>query len=105
MRHVAMSVLTINFKKKMTIMLMGSKAEIKAPEKETVFVEDLPDATPFMSSFCTLSNSITLLPIFIVDHQPGLMNTGNTCYLNSTIQALSVVPPLQKSLIRYLSTA
>lgn len=28
-------------------MLMGSVAEIKPPEKETVFIEDLPDTETF----------------------------------------------------------
>jgi len=37
----------------------------------------------------------------MVEHSLGLVNTGNTCYLNSSIQALSVVEPLRQSLIEY----
>jgi len=68
----------------MTMMLIGSTVEIVAPQEDAVFMEDLPDVNPLA-----------------LNHQPGLINTGNTCYLNSTVQALSSIPPLQSSLQRY----
>jgi len=71
-------------KEGMTIMLVGSVGDIKAPEEKTVFIEDLPNQENIMA-----------------EHSLGLVNTGNTCYLNSSIQALSVVEPLREALVEY----
>jgi hypothetical protein len=66
-----------------TFMLMGTSDPLPVqPTTKTVFVEDLA-------------------PEKDLGHPGGLVNLGNTCYLNSTIQYLRAVPELRQSLTQW----
>lgn len=67
------------------ILLMGSATKLTGPKTKTVFLEDLPADE-------------------VAKHAPepsGLVNLGNTCYLNSVVQCLRVIPQLRSGLSRY----
>eukprot|EP00611_Tribonema_gayanum_P012172 TRINITY_DN22822_c0_g1_i1.p1 TRINITY_DN22822_c0_g1~~TRINITY_DN22822_c0_g1_i1.p1 ORF type:complete len:617 (-),score=235.18 TRINITY_DN22822_c0_g1_i1:454-2232(-) len=65
------------------IMLMGSADVVEKPKEKVVFMEDLKDDA--------LATSGAVLPA-------GLVNLGNTCYMNSTLQCLRKVPELRTAL-------
>ncbi len=66
---------------------MGTSDPLLAqPTTKTVFVEDLA-------------------PEKDLGHPGGLVNLGNTCYLNSTIQYLRAVPELRESLVQWRPAA
>lgn len=72
---------SLDLKPNSTLMMLGSAGELpRAPPKLdlTPKIEDLPPPDP-----------------------SGLVNTGNTCYANSTIQVLRSVPEVDKSLVKY----
>jgi len=76
-------------KNKASLLLMGTTSEApKAPEKKITFVEDLDDAGAVAASN---------LP-------PGLVNLGNTCYMNATVQCLHTVPELNQALTQRQTT-
>lgn len=70
-------------------MLLGTaeKDIPQAPTQKTVFLEDLTDDQ-------AQAMQQSKLP-------PGLVNEGNTCYLNATLQSLKAVPELYQSLTTY----
>ncbi|XP_065062059.1 ubiquitin carboxyl-terminal hydrolase 14-like [Rhopilema esculentum] len=77
---------SFKIKNGLTLLMMGSATELpKAPEKKTVFIEDMSEAER-----ATASN----LPA-------GLNNLGNTCYMNATVQCLKNVPELKNALQEY----
>ncbi|XP_020099025.1 ubiquitin carboxyl-terminal hydrolase 6 [Ananas comosus] len=80
---------TLGVKDGQKLMMMGTADEIvKAPEKGPVFMEDLPEEEQVVA----------------VGHSAGLYNLGNTCYLNSTLQCLHLVPELKSALLSYTNS-
>lgn len=67
------------------ILLMGSAAKLSGPKVKTVFLEDLPPEEAAK----------------VAPEPSGLVNLGNTCYLNSVVQCLRAADPLRKSLVGY----
>lgn len=67
------------------MLLMGSAAKLTGPATKTVFLEDMPPEQ-----------------IAQVVAPCGLVNIGNTCYLNSVIQCLRAVKPFRSGLAEYI---
>lgn len=74
--------------KELNVLLMGSATKLAAPKTKTVFLEDLPPEE-----------------IAKVKEPSGLVNLGNTCYLNSVTQCLRAVPQLRKGLAGHTPSA
>ncbi|CAM9673788.1 unnamed protein product [Heterosigma akashiwo] len=70
-------------KEGMQIMLMGSAEVVQAPAEKVVFLEDMSEAEQAQTG--------ALLP-------SGMVNLGNTCYMNSTLECLRYVPELRSAL-------
>ncbi|KAJ1325561.1 ubiquitin carboxyl-terminal hydrolase 14 [Microdochium nivale] len=79
------------FKAGQTIMMMGTPGgdgagTLARPKQAVKFVEDMTEAEQAQQQGATPA---------------GLVNLGNTCYLNSTLQTLRAIPELQTSLVKY----
>ncbi|KAI0339115.1 cysteine proteinase [Trametopsis cervina] len=70
-------------KENQTFMVIGTAGELpKPPPKPVVFLEDMEDEE--------LAKALAF-PV-------GLVNLGNTCYMNATLQAMRAIPELQVAL-------
>eukprot|EP01041_Mallomonas_annulata_P012590 gene12590-26511_t len=71
------------------IMLMGTADVIEAPKENIVFLED-------MTAEQKAEKNVTI--------PAGMVNLGNTCYMNSTLQCMRHMPELRDALRSVTST-
>ncbi|KAL7961733.1 ubiquitin carboxyl-terminal hydrolase 14 [Trichoderma compactum] len=80
----------LNLKAGQSIMMMGTPGggagDLVRPTEQIKFVEDMTEAEQAQQAGATPA---------------GLINLGNTCYLNSTLQTLRSIPELQTALTTY----
>ncbi|KAL2168067.1 hypothetical protein VTG60DRAFT_495 [Thermothelomyces hinnuleus] len=76
------------------IMMMGTPgeggAQVVRPTEKIKFLEDMTEAEAAQQAGATPA---------------GLINLGNTCYLNATLQALRSIPELQEALAKHQHTS
>lgn len=67
------------------ILLMGSASKLAGPKTKITFIENLPPEEAAM----------------VAAEPAGLVNLGNTCYLNSVVQCLGAIPQLRTGLNKF----